>query len=686
MSVITFGQDLSEHFNKVDVVKINVKDALQKVSESKPVKIGKFELNLKYNDIRSKDFQSKVTTSEGTLLIEPVEIATVKGTVTNEPNSDVRMTIDDNLEGYINLAAEKFYVERADKYDKNFSKDSFVLYKHGDKKAKEDLICGVEEVFDAKVNETRMQALSMPVVSIGNTSAATTIQPSKVMRLATDADYQYFSVYGSQQATNKRILSVLNMVQGMYLIELDIDLQVVLQHVWTTTDPYRLPGGQYTENDENGQPVIRTDGGLFLLQDLRTYWNGTTSPLPITSRDHVNLFTAKAVSYNGLTYPGQVCSTPDYAYGWTRNNNNTVENGVLIESNIAAHELGHVLGADHTPPAVAPPDKPNALTNQDVCFNRNPDQYKSDKPFFCTYTKQQMANHINSVSGCLLRTFNSPPAPIKQSFDYDGDTYARVASYMDATNSAWHILLSNGTTEDILFGSAGDLPVVGDYDGDRRTDIAVFRPSNGYFYLLRSTLGVAFIQFGQNGDIPVQGDYDGDERVDTAIFRPSTGLWAMRSSLSGQITYYTFGQNGDIPVQADYDGDGVTDIAVFRPSNNYWYIQRSTDGFDSLPFGLSSDKLVPADYDGDRKADVAVYRAGNWYIYSIYTQQLNACQFGSANDIPVVGDFDGDGKADLAVKLNGSSQTNILNSSTSTITSQLTGLSNDLPIGFRNPQ
>lgn len=235
VSVITLGQGLSEHFKKVDVVKINVKDTLQQVSERKPVKIGKFELNLKYNDIRSKDFQSKVTTSEGTLLVEPVEIATVKGSVTNEPNSDVRMTIDDNLEGYINLAAEKFYIERADKYDKQLSKDSFVLYKQGDKKAKDDLTCGVEEELKAKVDETRMQPLSISVAPAENTSAVTTIQPSKVMRLATDADYQYFSVYGSQQATNKRILSVLNMVQGMYLVELDIDLQVVFQHVWTTT-------------------------------------------------------------------------------------------------------------------------------------------------------------------------------------------------------------------------------------------------------------------------------------------------------------------------------------------------------------------------------------------------------------------------------------------------------------------
>lgn len=695
LSVFTFGQTLEEHFKKVEVVKLDTKDILKKVSEGKPVKIGKFDLKLEYTEIRSKDFESKVTTANGTLITEPVEINTVKGTVSNETGSYVRMTIDDNLEGYINSSKEKFYVERADKYDKKQSTDSFVLYKHDDKKKIDNIVCGIKEEFEQKVAATKSQALTMPMAMSSALMSSLTVQPARVMRLVTDADHEYYETLGSSEsAVNRRIISVLNMVQGMYLVELEIDLQIVHQHVWATSDPYTKPGGTFIDDKGKVQP----DRGELLLKSLRDFWNGPQSFYPRSSRDHVNLFTNKAVSYNGYTYVGAICH-PDptnYAYGWTKYNGNTKEdNGALIESNIVAHEIGHVLGADHTPPAVAPTPEPgqtphpNPLTNQDVCFNRDRDAFFDLMPFFCAYTRTQMLNTVASRAPCLARTFTSPPAPVKQSFDYDGDTYARVASYTPAAFSVWHILNADQTVTDVQYGTTGDIPVAADYDGDRRTDLAVFRTgSQAYFHLLRSTLGRISIPFGTTGDIPVQGDYDGDERVDVAIFRPSAGLWSFRSSINGQVTYYYFGQDGDVPVQADYDGDGSTDYAVFRPSTNSWYIQRSSAGFIGISHGQSGDKLVPADYTGDRKADIAYFRNGVWSIYDMYTGQSITYYLGTTDEIPVIGDFDGDGIADVAVRINNvyNPLTAIRSSSTGGVTYQVVGSFSDIPIGFRNPQ
>jgi hypothetical protein len=67
--------------------------------------------------------------------------------------------------------------------------------------------------------------------------------------------------------------------------------------------------------------------------------------------------------------------------------------------------------------------------------------------------------------------------------------------------------------------------------------------------------------------VPVPADYDGDGRIDPAVFRPSDGSWWVRESHTGLSTFWrtTWGAAGDVPVARDYDNDGRADPAVYRP-------------------------------------------------------------------------------------------------------------------------
>lgn len=260
--------------------------------------------------------------------------------------------------------------------------------------------------------------------------------------------------------------------------------------------------------------------------------------------------------------------------------------------------------------------------------------------------------------------------------DFNGDnkTDFAVARSADATSqTTWSIFDSAGATSGYAWGlgvgfATGDRATPEDFDGDGKTDIAVWRPGaalTAAFYILQSqTNTVRFETFGQTGDDPsVVDDYDGDGKADVAVYRDGgsgQSFFYYRTAAGGSVTFAPWGIGGDKPAPGDYDGDGKADLAVIRNESGAarHFHSRTTQGFVTVQFGLFTDKFAGGDYDGDNKTDICMVRANgavyDWYVFrssngaTFTTGALGG--FGSpTTDIIVQGDYDGDNRTDFGV-------------------------------------
>ncbi|MCL2414648.1 MAG: M12 family metallo-peptidase [Bacteroidales bacterium] len=288
------------HTNKSALFQIRINDNLS------------WTFDMVVNDMRAPSFRQVVVTDEGEFECNNFVLNTFKGETSD--GRVARFTIDENTFFGVILGENYHYMIRSARdYTRNADDRRFIVYKSWDVIATErefDFINDALIVSSDGGNEIASHALDTPPPC------------AYILRIATDADFEFYQLHGSN--TNNHIRSILNMVEGVYQSAFGMRFMITFQAV------VNRPNHLYTS----------TNAGT-LLNEFRNYWNANRRSV---ERNIAHLFTNKNLNYLGYAFVGQINGNANnnwaYALSGHVNHSNRLHE-------IVAHEIGHNLNAGH---------------------------------------------------------------------------------------------------------------------------------------------------------------------------------------------------------------------------------------------------------------------------------------------------------------------------------------------------
>ena len=374
-SITTFAQDsktksdLSRSFESFDLVRVAKTRTDDSERTLKMQAAGRsFELRVTPNDLFSDRYQAEDTQSFGVIQLERPEVNTFKGKIAGEDSSEVRLTIEGNkIVGFFDAEGDRFFIEPARRYSDFAAADQSVVYREKDALTQQAFFC--EADLPASIEYGTEAVTADPTANV--------VMASRLMEIATEADFEYLTTVGGASQANSQIAGILNMVEGTYASELDLSIRIVFQHTWSAADPF-----------------AGANSGA-ILNNFLNYWNSNFSNSSIP-RDTAHLFSGKSnILSAGVAYVGTVCNSPTWSYGVSG-----YVNWAPGKYLIPAHELGHNLGGNHAETAQG-------------CGNTIMNAFLSGAAqlTFCPFSRSEIGGFIASNGSCLTGGPTPTPTP-----------------------------------------------------------------------------------------------------------------------------------------------------------------------------------------------------------------------------------------------------------------------------------
>ena len=551
-------------------------------------------------------------TSQGTSVVKPPKTNYFEGYIENKEGSHVFLDFTDtnDIKGIISLGNQSYFYQSKAINSKNRKSSIKKIYGNA-----EDNVQCLNEKF--KLSHKNPSPLFSILPNSLMEKEVLNNKNTYIANLTLETDYEYYNLFNDSNKAIKYAADLTAYTSSIYKRELNALLKIKKLNIYlTNNNPWQAA-------DVSG-----------LLSSLESHY---TTTLPSTTRETaIHLLSGKRIG--GLAYIGSLCnnSTKFGVSGGLYGTFNINEPKIVWDAKVFAHELGHNFGAVHTHTYYPQPI--------DCCF------FESSSSICANYEPYTQLPGLNSLTGGEPEkgtgTIMSYCHKITGKLNNISLTLGRHHSYgIDADrvpdDMRSHLLSARanspqclpihfpGFTNNIFWSASKYMKtsklLVGDFNGDTRSDLIDFNPNNKTKIYVSLSDSSAFKHkklwlnsFALNGASLSVGDFNGDSKDDLIKLPlnnnepPSLAISTGNTFEITQVWSVTNPESQGKYFIGDFNGDKKSDLGFLATTTNKFYVATST-GTHFAPFQVWANPLATdihtitvGDFNGDQKDDLSL--------------------------------------------------------------------------------